>query len=83
MMRYIFLPFSVGPRLCIGHKFAVAEMRLVLASLVQNFSFSLVPGFPTEVTRVTEVTTKPKPAVQLRIEAVKRKSEGEATTEQL
>ena len=49
LMRYTLMPFSLGPRICIGNKLAMAEMRLVLASLLQKFNFSLVPGFP-EVT---------------------------------
>jgi len=69
-MRSILMPFSFGPRMCIGNKLATAEMRLVLASLLQNFTFSLVPGFP-EVTRKLEFTTKPEPLLKLRIKAVK------------
>jgi len=45
-------------------------MRLVLAYLLQNFTFSLVPGFP-EVTPKIELTTKPHPSLQLRIKVLK------------
>ena len=66
MMRSILMPFSFGPRMCIGNKLATAEMRLVLASLLQNFTFSPVPGFP-EVTPKIQLTTKPHPSLKLRI----------------
>jgi len=65
-MRSILMPFSFGPRMCIGNKLATAEMRLVLASLLQNFTFSPVPGFP-EVTPKIQLTTKPHPSLKLRI----------------
>ena len=38
---YAYLPFGVGPRKCIGHKFAMEEGVLTLVCLLQQFSFSL------------------------------------------
>lgn len=68
LVRYILMPFSLGPRICIGNKLATAEMRLVLASLLQKFIFSPVPGFPEVKPKMT-LTTKPFPSLQLRIRA--------------
>ena len=34
---YAYLPFSAGPRACIGQSFALMEMALVLATLLQRF----------------------------------------------
>lgn len=42
--KYAFLPFGGGPRNCIGGGFAVLEMQMVLAALVQRFRLDLVPG---------------------------------------
>ncbi|KAH7006917.1 cytochrome P450 [Ilyonectria destructans] len=36
-------PFSVGPRDCIGKNLAYAEMRLILARMIWNFSLELDP----------------------------------------
>lgn len=38
---YAYIPFGVGPRKCIGHKFAMEEGIITLVRLMQNFNFSL------------------------------------------
>jgi len=42
--RYAYIPFSAGPRICIGNHFALMEATLVLTTLLQNFEFSLPNG---------------------------------------
>ncbi|KAL2069494.1 hypothetical protein VTL71DRAFT_14173 [Oculimacula yallundae] len=38
------LPFSAGPRNCIGMQFAMRELRLLLAMVVRKFDLTLVPN---------------------------------------
>ncbi|MGF1515503.1 MAG: cytochrome P450 [Elainellaceae cyanobacterium] len=40
---YEYNPFSAGPRLCIGAGFAIMEIKLVLAMLLQRYRLQLVP----------------------------------------
>jgi cytochrome P450 len=42
--RYSYLPFGVGPRMCIGAGFALQEATLVLAAIMRNFALALAPG---------------------------------------
>jgi cytochrome P450 len=41
---YEYLPFSAGPRTCLGAGFATMEMKLVLAQLLQRWRTELRPG---------------------------------------
>ncbi len=42
--KYAYMPFSGGPRICIGNAFAMMEAVLILATVAQRFDLNLVPG---------------------------------------
>ncbi|XP_069683152.1 cytochrome P450 4C1-like [Periplaneta americana] len=39
---YAYLPFSAGPRSCLGRKYAITEMKTLLSYLVRSFKFRSV-----------------------------------------
>ena len=45
---WAYLPFGGGPRICLGERFALNEMRMCAAKLFSKFEFTLVPGFKME-----------------------------------
>ncbi len=46
--RFSYIPFGVGPRICIGAAFAMAEAMLILATVAQHYRLHLKPGHPVE-----------------------------------
>lgn len=53
-LRRAYLPFGMGPRVCIGAAFAQQEAALILATLAREFRFEPVPGHvPEPVGRLT------------------------------
>jgi cytochrome P450 len=55
--RSAYLPFGVGPRVCIGAQFAITEATLVLSRLMASFRIELVEQRP--VMPIAIVTTQP------------------------
>jgi cytochrome P450 len=55
--RFAYLPFGVGPRICIGAHFALVEATLALAEIIGAFRVTLLDKAP--VMPVGVVTTQP------------------------
>ncbi|CAB3992331.1 cytochrome P450 4c21-like [Paramuricea clavata] len=66
--RRTFLPFSNGPRFCIGYRFALMEIKVVVATLIREFSFSMIPGM--SFAGSISVTYRPKPNLELLVRKV-------------
>lgn len=63
--RYAYIPFSAGPRICIGNHFALMEATLVLTTLLRNFEFSLESD--AEVLGEIDSALRPKDGLFMRI----------------
>ena len=63
--RFAYLPFGVGPRVCIGAHFALVEATLALARIVGAFRIELASAEP--VMPIGVVTTQPDHSPTFRI----------------
>ena len=63
--RFAYLPFSTGPRVCVGAAFAMAEAMLILAMLIQTFGVEF--DDPDPILPVASVTLHPNRAGRFRL----------------
>src|SRR5438034_11815915 len=56
--QYEYMPFSAGPRACVGAMFAIQVLKLSLATMLQKFRFSVVPS--ARIDRAVRVTLHPR-----------------------
>jgi cytochrome P450 len=61
--RHAYIPFSLGPRVCTGAQFALAETVICLATLAQHFAPRLAPG--ARVMPVCRLTLRPGEALPM------------------
>jgi cytochrome P450 len=65
--KLAYMPFSVGPRMCIGNHFSLLEGTLVLAMIAQRFRFTL--SARARIEPEFQITMRPGRGVLVRVEA--------------
>ena len=66
-LRYSYIPFSIGPRICAGQAFGQTEAILCLATLAQRVKLRLAPGAVVEP--VCRLTLRPGESLPMLVEA--------------
>ena len=60
-----YMPFGLGPRICVGAAFATIESGLMLARLIRRYDFTAIA--PHEVKPVARLTTRPAREIMMRV----------------
>lgn len=61
-----YLPFGSGPRLCIGQQFAITEMQIALATMIQRYTFERLDDTP--VSLIPSITLRPGDPLRFRFQ---------------
>jgi cytochrome P450 len=60
-----YLAFGLGPRNCIGMKFAIVEMKLALVNLMRNFELFPSENTPKILETIEGIVRQPKNGIPL------------------
>lgn len=55
---YEFMPFSAGPRYCIGTSLGMMQLKITLSIILQRFSFTLKPGTKVNCSGLNSIRPK-------------------------
>jgi cytochrome P450 len=64
--KFAYLPFSAGPRICIGNAFAMMQMRINLATILQDYRLTVAPEYQFEP--FYSFNTRPKNGLPMTVE---------------
>ncbi|MEO1400299.1 MAG: cytochrome P450 [Cyanobacteria bacterium J06635_1] len=64
--KFAYLPFSGGPRICIGQAFAMTQMRINLATILQRYRLSTAPDYALKP--YFSFNTRPEGGLPMRVE---------------
>lgn len=66
--KHVYFPFGEGPHVCIGNNFAVMEMQMILAAVLQRFTLTVDPA--QKIAIKAEATLRPRHGMRFKVDLI-------------
>ncbi|XP_069675750.1 cytochrome P450 4C1-like [Periplaneta americana] len=70
---YSYIPFGLGRRMCVGHKFAMMEIKAILSTVIRRYHFIAVEGGMERINESLQFGIVMKPLSDFKLKFVPRK----------
>lgn len=74
---YSFIGFSAGPRICLGYRYAMVEMKTIISRILRDFTLDVVAG-KEEIKPTFRITLRAHGGLWIRFQKRKRGEDGES-----
>ena len=61
------MPFGLGPRMCVGQRFTIAQMKVTLCKLLRHYSFPPASDLRSPLRLKEGATVQPRDDIPLRV----------------
>lgn len=65
--KHAYIPFVTGPRICLGNAFALLQLKVNLATILQRYRLTMAPGYIFEP--IFRFDTRPKDGLPMVVHA--------------
>ncbi|MGQ0633463.1 MAG: cytochrome P450 [Planctomycetaceae bacterium] len=74
--QYGWIPFGAGPHVCIGQALALAEMTLIVSTVLQRFRLEFAPNQPRDVAPEPLLAIRPRGGLRMVVKAIRSGNAG-------
>lgn len=71
-LKFVFLPFGEGPRICVGRKLAMIELKVAIIQILRNYCLEISDKTVFPIKRDTSFSTYPESGLWIKVKSLRQ-----------